>query len=134
MSHKKNILDKLGRNIEITFCESSKDCKAFFDGKLIGTFRFDEFNPDNGAVLLMTHCHLEAQPGFKQVGIGSAMIQLVNECGYTIWARAHDGHRRDDGSYLTEAAPAFVKAMVEKGLMHQEGSGAYEDSDPYDEE
>lgn len=114
----RNFIDKYGRDIAITFDEDLLICEAHYGGELIGTFRFIDACPDEGYCrLLLTHCHLEKLPNFKQCGIGEQMLLLPIEFGYSIFARHHDGIRRDDGSHLTEDAPAFIAAMVNKGIV-----------------
>lgn len=59
------------------------------------------------------------------------MIRLPVDYGYSVFARNNDGIQRDDGSHLTEDAPAFIEAMIKKGLVHYVGKGV--DYDSYDD-
>jgi hypothetical protein len=124
--------DKRGRLIDIEFDEFRLECKARDHGVLLGTFSFDEADPDSdSSLLLLTHCHIEEVPGYTRCGIGEQMLQLAVDYGYSIFTRNHDGITRQDGSHLTEDAPAFVEAMVRKGLVQCEGNAS--DYDRYDD-
>jgi len=109
--------DKNGRDIELIFDEDDLSCEAKYEGKRLGIFRFTELDSDDSTTLLMTHCHLEDQPGFTDCGIGTLIIMLVVETGYTVFARRHDGMKRSDGSHLTGDAPVFVESLIKKGLI-----------------
>jgi len=110
--------DKHGRAIKLSFCETNYICKASFQNKALGEFAFKEYDPDNdSAILLMTYCHLEDQPGFTMSGIGEAILRLITENGYTIYAHPNDGVQRPDGSHLTGGAPSFVSKMIERNLI-----------------
>jgi hypothetical protein len=124
--------DKLNRVIDIKFDEDQLTCEAHDHGSLIGTFCFIEANPDeDSCLLLLTHCHLEEIAGYTGCGIGEKMLRLPIDFGYSIFARQNDGITREDGSHLTEDAPAFISAMFGKGLVRYMGSGI--DYDNYHE-
>jgi hypothetical protein len=54
----------------------------------------------------------------KNQGLGRAALGFFKEVtDATIYARANDGNRRDDGSHLTEDAPGFVTKMQLEGLL-----------------
>lgn len=122
--------DKRGRSIQINFDEDNLTCVATHNSVLLGTFRFDEADPDaDSSLLLLTHCHIEEVDGYKRCGIGEQMIRLPVEYGYSVFARNNDGIQRDDGSHLTEDAPAFIDAMIKKGLVNFVGGVDYDNYD-----
>lgn len=57
----------------------------------------------------------------RNSGLGRAALEFfIDKTDATIYARSHDGLVRDDGSHLTEDAPAFVTKMQEEGLIQDE--------------
>ena len=109
--------DKHGRDIELIFDEDDLSCEAKYEGKKLGVFQFAELDYEDSTILLLTHCHLEEQAGFTNCGIGTLIIKLVVETGYTVFTRSHDGIPRSDGSHLTGNAPIFVHSLYKKGLI-----------------
>lgn len=73
-------------------------------------FRESEFN--NSFLLAKMYVPI------KQMGLGRAAIEFFKDVtGATIYTRPNDGIRRDDGSHLTEDAPAFVAKMQSEGII-----------------
>lgn len=60
--------DKRGRTIQIDFDEDKLACVARHNGVLLGTFRFNEADPDtDSALLLLTHSILKKWMGTSDV-------------------------------------------------------------------
>ncbi len=99
---------------EITFWQG--------DRKLSGEFEFIVDDDDDYRFLLA-----RMYAPFKHNGLGREALEFfIEETGATIWTREPFGPKYDDGSYLTEDAPAFVSKMQKLGLI--------EEWDYYDEE
>lgn len=93
---------------EITFYDSNGN-------KLDGEFEFkDEY--DEGVNYLLRRMY--APKNYKKSGLGRAAIEFFKDCTRaSLYARENDGQVRDDGSHLTENAPAFVAKMIKEGLL-----------------
>lgn len=123
MFDEKTIEDKKGRSIRLVWDEFQEVCTASHEGTRVGEFRFSAIHEDRSSenIMLLTHCHLEEQPGFTGCGIGTAIIEFVRERGCAIVMRHHDGLKRDDGSHLTGSAPGFAAALEASGLISRYG-------------
>lgn len=66
----------------------------------------------------------------KGEGLGRATIEFFKEYfDVAVWARTFDGIEREDGSHLTEDAPAFVDKMIMEGLLiDNQDKGDYYDN------
>ncbi|ARL23923.1 hypothetical protein BOC47_17285 [Burkholderia pseudomallei] len=115
----KLFIDKRDRQILLIWDDFQTVCTAYHDEKKVGCFRFREIDDELSSkiLLLLTHCHLEDEPGFTNCGIGRAIVEFVKEYDYVVLMRRHDGIKRDDGSHLTESAPGFADALEKKGLI-----------------
>lgn len=93
---------------EITFFDSN-------DNKLDGEFVFVDEDEYSDNYLL---ARMYAPAKFKKSGLGRAAIEFFKDYMSTsVYARENDGHRRNDGSHLTEDAPGFVSQMIAEGLI-----------------
>jgi hypothetical protein len=113
---------QIQNNRIITLIYDEMDYSISFEenGKSIGDeFRFidedvDEEGFGNEERFLLARMYSP----IKQSGLGRAAIEFfIDMTGAEIYARPHDGIVRDDGSHLTEDAPAFVSKMQDEGLI-----------------
>lgn len=78
----------------------------------LGEFEFKELGI-NGYKLMRMDCN-----NIKKEGVGRAVLEFFKDItGGPIYASPHDGHRREDGSHLTDDAPKFVYKMIQEGLI-----------------
>jgi hypothetical protein len=55
---------------------------------------------------------------YTRRGIGREIVRMASEgTGLRVHATENDGQTRDDGSHLTQDAPAFVESMMDEGLI-----------------
>ena len=101
---------------------------AFFNMhgvELDGEFCFDD-ESENGRRFLLRRMY--APSTLKNAGLGRAALQLFKDnTDATIYVRPNDGEQREDGSHLTEDAPAFVVRMMEEGLIEK-----YQEEEAYE--
>ena len=100
---------------EITFWENGKQLgnNMNFEFKIL-----DE--SDNSYLLSRMYVPI------KRVGLGRAALESFKYITRSlIYCRSHDGIVRDDGSHLTEDAPAFVTKMINEGLIESNDSDYY---------
>jgi len=106
---------------EISYLENDIEIGNYDDF----VFAEDEFNHSS---YLLARMYV---PITKQ-GLGRETIKFFSEYfDVSIWARGHDGIRRDDGSHLTEDAPGFVDKMIEEGLLVDNRIGDFNEPDDY---
>lgn len=119
---------KDGHIYEIQVDDFGEEIKVFRGDDLVGsiTLRCDEADPPKQPDQTFHIMNLSLDK-CQRLGIGEAALRFhIAMHGGTITATANDGIRRDDGSHLTGAGPAFVAAMKEKGLIAHDGSDYYE--------
>ena len=86
----------------------------------VGQFCFRLIEGHGTDYHLITNMHLEGpneSKRFKRQGIGQRILEIAKENGLNVVARCHDGIVRDDGSHLTNNAPAFTDKMENLGLL-----------------
>lgn len=113
----KTITDKEGREIELRHEIDCAQISAYYDGEEIGSFLFDvrENLPPHPDYLMVTNMHLERIDGFKNCGIGTAIVRWIEELsGMKVVFGSDDGSKSEDGSHLTGNGPAFASSIYEK--------------------
>lgn len=109
-----------GRIITLVYDEMDYSISFKENGASIGDeFRFmdesvDEDGCGNGERFLLARMYSP----IPQSGLGRAAVEFfIDMTGASIYTRPHDGIVRDDGSNLTEDAPAFVSKLQDEGLI-----------------
>jgi len=84
-------------------------------GEKIGNINLVEV--DNGFYITWMYLD-QLSSKYKHKGIGQACLEFFSEVyGMPIFAAQDDGHKKSDGSHLTEDAPAFISKMRTKGVV-----------------
>jgi hypothetical protein len=111
-----------GRIITLIYDEMDYSISFKENGKSIGDeFRFidesmDEDGFGNGERYLLARMYSP----IPQSGLGRAAVEFfIDMTGASIYTRPNDGIVRDDGSNLTENAPAFVSKLQVEGLIEE---------------
>lgn len=106
------------RIITIKIDDFDGSVSYFENGNRIGNYDDFVFKPDseddfNGRCLLA-----RMYVPITKAGLGRATIEHFKSIfDATVYARTNDGIELNDGSHLTEDAPAFVDKMIEEGLL-----------------
>jgi hypothetical protein len=104
---------------ESDFLTTIKDA----DGREIGRIEFAWIDDVNGGYLKLCWAYLDLKDSsYLRQGIGRECLKRVKEFSdLSIVAENHDGVQRDDGSHLTNHAPAFVAQMRRERLIARSG-------------
>lgn len=109
-----------GREIEIRI-EDTLERIDIVDarGGAIGEFEFEVIDEGRHQGYLLVRAYMDYAGGsYKRMGIGREALRFFTESAdMQVLARQNDGIRRDDGSHLTEDAPAFVAAMIQEKFI-----------------
>lgn len=92
------------------------------NGNPIGAFRFQQIEgPEDGDYWHhLTWQYLDAQPGYKRLGIGREILMRVRlQWDTTITAGESDGSTNNFGDHLDGEGACFVSAMREAGLIQR---------------
>ena len=111
--------DKNGRDIELKSDDPEENIKAFYNNREIGEFIFNliEDEDEVNSVLLVTNMYLEKMPGFKRCGIGTAIVDWVEEySGYKVVFDSNEGTRNERGSHLTGDGPEFARYIKTRSV------------------
>ncbi len=115
--------DRIGRRIEICLDEDSGHAEAWHNGKLIGHMDWTEYptilgydgEQEFGA--LLTNIYLDKMPGYKGCGIGTKIVEAIQECtGMPVLMRRDNGTTREDGSHPTQDAGRFFAHLARQNL------------------
>ena len=115
--------DKQGRCIDIRLDEDASHAEAWHNGNLIGHMDWREYpttlgydgEQEFGA--LLTNIYLDKIPGYKACGIGTKIVEAIQECtGMRVLMRRDNGATRDDGSHPTQDAPGFFSHLAKQNL------------------
>lgn len=110
-----------GREISIELDECLEWVKVTdTKGDEIGRIEFSriENDPPVGDEYKIIWMYMDLfDPSYKRQGIGRTCLKFFNECCGPPTVSEDDGLRRDDGSHLTQDAPAFIHQMQKEGLI-----------------
>ena len=123
---------KDGKVYEIQIDDFGEEIIVYHGEERMGSItlhRFDSDPPEQDEWFHIMNLSLDK---CQRLGIGEAALRFHIEMhGSIITATANDGIKRDDGSHLTGAGPAFVAAMQKKGIVACDGSEHFEQDDEY---
>lgn len=119
---KKTFTTNKGKNIyieidEVDFVAIATD----LSGNEIGRFKFNYHESDHNDCLKLVWAYLNKQgDAYLRSGIGRECIKRMTEyTDYSICVSKDDGQPKDDGSHLTQDAPAFVRQLKADGLLFE---------------
>ena len=111
------ITDKKGRRIELREEEEMSRISAYHRGSRLGAFEFDfrEGAMPGQEGLLVTHMFLDEEPGYLNVGIGTGIVQWVEELyDMAVLFGNSDGSESEDGSHLIGHGAGFAESILRK--------------------
>jgi hypothetical protein len=98
----------------------------FYDSngnQLEGEFVFQD-EMEEGREFLLSRMYAPKQ--YKRQGLGTEAVKMFIEIfGVEVYVRENDGSTREDGSHLTEDAPAFVEKLMNLGLLRDTRDRGY---------
>ena len=113
----KIITDLKDRHIELREeNEMSRIC-AYYNGHRIGVFEFDfrEGAMPGQEGLLVTHMFLDEEPGYLNVGVGTAIVRWVEDLyDMAVLFGNSDGVECADGSHLIGDGANFAASVLRK--------------------
>ena len=117
---KKVITDSKGRRITLTADSFFSKVTAFYENQKIGSFDFDERDDGINYWLIVTNMHLEDMPNFVRCGIGTNIVDWVEEStGHFVDFGSNDGYKSEDGSHLTGNGPSFAQHIRNRRRLNK---------------